>query len=72
VVPRASAVVPGQTDAEPIVIHADHTNMAKYIARDDSGYNTISGHLRIMANDAPVEIQRRWEAERRTDEGRPS
>lgn len=70
VVPRASAVVPGQADAEPIVIHADHRNMVRYTSRGDSGYNTISGHLRIMARAAPEEVRRRWEAERRVDEGR--
>ncbi|KAK4182502.1 hypothetical protein QBC35DRAFT_457232 [Podospora australis] len=70
VVPRASAVVPGQADAEPIVIHADHTNMVKYTSPGDSGYKTISGHLRIMARAAPEEVRRHWEAERRADEAR--
>lgn len=67
-----SAVVPGQANAEPIVIHADHTNMVRYTKREDSGYKTISGHLRIMANDAVEEIGQHWEAERRTNEGRRS
>ncbi len=70
VVPRASAVVPGQADAEPIAIHADHTGMVRYTSRGDSGYNVISEHLQIMASAAPEEIQRRWEAERRADGGR--
>ena len=70
VVPRASAVVPGQADAEPIAIHADHTNMVRYTSRVDGGYNTVSEHLQIMATAAPEEVQRRWEAERRMDEGR--
>jgi hypothetical protein len=69
-VPRSSAVVPGQADAEPIVIHADHTNMVRYTSREDSGYNIISEHLQIMVSAAPEEIRRRWESERRADEGR--
>ena len=69
VVPRASAVVPGQ-NGEPIVIHADHRKMVKYMSREDNGYNVISEHLQIMASDAPKEIWRRCEAGRRSDEGR--
>ncbi|KAK4672178.1 hypothetical protein QC763_0001180 [Podospora pseudopauciseta] len=52
VVPRASAVVPGQTNAEPVAIHANHHNMVKYTSREDSGYKTVSRHLKDMANDA--------------------
>ncbi|OIW32077.1 hypothetical protein CONLIGDRAFT_251504 [Coniochaeta ligniaria NRRL 30616] len=70
VVPRVSAVVPGQANAEPIAIHADHANMVRYTKREDSGYKTISGHLTIMANDAVEEIRQNWEAERRTNEAR--
>jgi hypothetical protein len=44
VVPRASAVVPGAADAEPIVIHADHINMVKFTSKEDNGYRTVSGH----------------------------
>ena len=70
VVPRASAVVPGQANAEQIVIHADHSNMVKFTSKDDSGYTTVSEHLQIMANAAAEEIRLRWEAERRADDGR--
>lgn len=70
--PRASAVVPGQADAEPIAIHADHINMARYTSRQDSGYNTLSEHLQIMMNTAVEEIRYRWEAEAKVNEGRRS
>ena len=69
-VPRASAVVPGAADAEPIVIHADHINMVKFASKDDSGYRTVSGHLRIMARSATNVITERWEEEDRVDMGR--
>jgi hypothetical protein len=52
VVPKASAVVPGAADAEPIVIHADHINMVKFASKQDNGYRTVSGHLQIMAENA--------------------
>jgi hypothetical protein len=70
VVARASAVVPGAADAEPIVIHADHINMVKFASKEDSGYRTVSGHLQIMAQDAGEVISSRWEAERRANAGR--
>lgn len=70
VVPRASAVVPGAADAEPIVIDADHINMVKFASREDNGYRTVSGHLRIMAQDAGEIISSRWEEERRVNAGR--
>ncbi|KAK1768311.1 hypothetical protein QBC33DRAFT_370839 [Phialemonium atrogriseum] len=70
VVPRQSAVVPGQANAEPIAIHADHTNMVRYTSKQDVGYDTISGHLQIMASDAPEQIRLRWEAKRRANKER--
>jgi hypothetical protein len=70
VVPKASAVVPGHADAEPIVIHANHTSMVRYPSRQDVGYVTVSEHLQIMAGDATGNVQQRWEAEVRADDGR--
>jgi hypothetical protein len=70
VVPRASAVVPGAVDAEPIVIHADHVNMVKFASREDNGFKTISGHLQIMAQSADDVISLRWAEEERVTLGR--
>jgi hypothetical protein len=70
VVPHASAVVPGQADAEPIVIPANHTDMVRYASKRDGGYGTISEELMIMTEEAPEAIQLRWQAERRMDDGR--
>jgi len=69
VVPRASAIVPGMTDAEPIVIHADHINMVKFASKEDNGYRTLSGHLRIMVQSVGEVINARWETERRVNAG---
>ncbi len=71
-VPRASAVVPGQANAEPVAIHANHVNMVKYASRDDNGYKTISRYLKDMANEAIKQTQQRWQAEKRSNEGRQS
>ena len=68
VVPRASAVVPGTANAEPIVIHADHINMVKFESNSDSGYKKISGHLQIMAESAGDVISPRWQEESRVSE----
>lgn len=69
VVPKSSAVVPGAADAEPIAIHADHINMAKFASKEDSGYRTVSGHLRIMAESADKAITLRWAEEGRVNAG---
>jgi hypothetical protein len=63
VVPRASAVVPGAADGEPIAIHADHIHMVKFGSKTDPGYRTVSGHLRVMARDAGNAIGGRWDTE---------
>ncbi|KAF2820887.1 hypothetical protein CC86DRAFT_411722 [Ophiobolus disseminans] len=52
VVPKASAVVPGAADGEPIAIHADHIHMVKFGWKSDPGYRTVSGHLRVLARRA--------------------
>ncbi|KAL9084632.1 MAG: hypothetical protein Q9165_007987 [Trypethelium subeluteriae] len=70
VVPRASAVVPGAADAEPIAIHADHINMVKFTSKEDNGYETVSGHLQIMVQSASDIITFRWEEESRVDAAR--
>ncbi|KAI1174481.1 hypothetical protein F4777DRAFT_553758 [Nemania sp. FL0916] len=67
VVPKASAVVPGQADAEPIAIHADHINMVKFIGATDMGYVKLSETLQIMANGAGEKIRSRWETEARVN-----
>lgn len=69
VVPKSSAVVPGATDAEPIVIHANHINMVKFALKEDSGYRTMSGHLRTMAEKAGEVIALKWAEEDRVDAG---
>lgn len=62
--------MPGAADAESIVIHADHINMVKFGLKEDNGYRTVSGHLRIMAQNASDVISSRWEKESRVDAGR--
>jgi hypothetical protein len=69
VVPKASAVVPGAANAEPIVIHADHINMVKFASKEDSGYRTIQGHLQIIVESASDAIALRWAEEGRVDAG---
>ncbi|KAL9131006.1 MAG: hypothetical protein Q9217_000948 [Psora testacea] len=65
VVQRYSAVVPGTADAKPIAIHADHVNMVKFLSKENDGYRTVSGHLRIMAESVCNVIASRWEEEER-------
>jgi hypothetical protein len=62
-------VVPGAADGEPIAIHADHINMVKFESKSDSGYQTVSGHLRVMAARAGNTIGGRWDTEGKVDAG---
>ena len=62
--------MPGQADAEPIAIHANHTDMVRYGSANDNGYRTISEELQIMTQEASEAIRLRWQTERRMDEGR--
>ncbi|VUC28876.1 unnamed protein product [Clonostachys rosea] len=70
VVPRSSAVPADQSDAEPIVIHADHKNMVKYSSREDDGYRTICGHIQILISSSSGHVKSKWEMESRIDEAR--
>ncbi|RWA04980.1 hypothetical protein EKO27_g10126 [Xylaria grammica] len=67
VVPKASAVVPGQANAEPMAINSDHINMVKFSGNTDRGYTKVSETLQIMAKDAGEAIRSRWEEEARID-----
>jgi hypothetical protein len=69
-VPYASAVVPGQANAESVILHADHINMVKYSSKEDSNYITISQHLQIMTTDATKAVHTRWEARERSNKSR--
>ncbi|MCJ1348933.1 hypothetical protein MMC31_007166, partial [Peltigera leucophlebia] len=60
IVPRPSAIVPGAADAESIAIPADHLNMVKFASREDGGYEKVSEHLFLLAEDAPEAISTRW------------
>lgn len=68
-VPQTSAVVPGAVDAESIAIYADHINMVKFASKEDSGYKTIAGHIRLMAQVANDKVSEQWKTERRLDAG---
>jgi hypothetical protein len=68
-VSRASAVVPGAADAEPIIMHTDHINMVKFRSRSDEGYKKVSDYIQIMAREAPDKVGSRWEKEGRVKEG---
>ena len=61
--------MPGAANGEPIEIHADHIHMVKFGSKLDSGYKTVSGHIRVMAAEACDKIGERWDTERGEDAG---
>lgn len=69
-VPRPSTVVPGAADAESIAIPADHLDMVKFASREDGGYEKVSDHLCLLAEEAPDAIQARWAEENKIKKGK--
>ena len=67
--PKASAILPGQPDGEPIAIHANHTDMVRFTSVEDPYYVKVSEILCIMAKGAGNHIRSNWETERRIAKG---
>jgi hypothetical protein len=59
VVPKSSAVVPGQVNAEPIAIMDDHINMVKF-ARQSNEFKKVASHLKLMVDEAPEKVLKNW------------
>jgi hypothetical protein len=57
VVPKSSAVVPGQRDAEQIAIMDDHINMVKF-AKQSSDFTKVARHLKLMVEKASIKMQK--------------
>jgi hypothetical protein len=63
IVPKSSAVIPGQVDAEPIAIMDHHINMVKF-ATQSNEFRKVAGHLKLMVDKAPTKVQKNWLTER--------
>jgi hypothetical protein len=63
VVPKSSAVVPGQVDAEPVAIMDHHINMVKFEEQSNE-FKRVAGHLKLMVDKAPTKVQKNWLTER--------
>jgi hypothetical protein len=59
VVPKSSAVVPGQVNAEPIAIMDDHINMVKF-ARQSNEFKKVASHLKLIVDEAPKKVLTNW------------
>lgn len=53
-------MVPGAADGESIAIQANHVDMVKFASREDTGYETVSVHLYLLAQKAPDAIAAHW------------
>lgn len=71
-VPQASAILPGVSDAESIAISANHLDMVKFASCEDGGYEKVSGHLQILFEEAPDAIDARWKEQGRIQMGMES
>ena len=59
-VPQASAVVPGATNAEVIQLNKSHHSMIKFDSESDEDFLTVSGQLSLMTFRAAITIKQRW------------
>jgi hypothetical protein len=69
VVPKSSAVVPGQVDAESIAIMDHHVDMVKF-ATQSNEFKRVAGHLKLMVEEAPTKVQKNWLTERSMEAGK--
>jgi hypothetical protein len=69
IVPKSSAVVPGQVDAEPIAIKDHHINMVKFATRSNE-FKTVAGHLKLMVEKAPTKVEKNWLTEGNVEAGK--
>lgn len=61
IVPKPSAVVPGQTNSEAISINKNHREMVRFSSSEESDFKKVSGHLWLMTEEAPGVIKRQWQ-----------
>lgn len=69
VVPKSSAVVPGQVDAEPIAIMDHHVNIVKF-ATQSNEFKRVAGHLKLMVEKAPAKVEKNWLTEGSVEAGK--
>ncbi|KAF8529586.1 hypothetical protein BU17DRAFT_79596 [Hysterangium stoloniferum] len=60
IVPKASAVLPGAVNIEPISMHKDHTGMSKFQSVDDDDYKSVLCAVQDMIKKAPATVDARW------------
>lgn len=69
VVPKSSAIVPGQVNTEPIAIMDDHINMVKF-GTPSSEFMRVAGRLKLMVAEAPIKVQKNWLTESGVEAGK--
>lgn len=67
IVPEASAVVMGQTNAESLPIHRNHVEMVKFASADDEDFKEVSRILSSMTRAAPDKIAKKWDIYRKQE-----
>ncbi|KAF8530182.1 hypothetical protein BU17DRAFT_78785 [Hysterangium stoloniferum] len=60
IVPKASAVLPGAVNIEPISMHKDHTGMSKFQSVNDDDYKSVLCTVQDMVKNALANVHGRW------------
>jgi hypothetical protein len=70
IVPKSSALVPGQVNAEPIAIIDNHIDMVKFSSKGNSEFQRVAAHLKLMAEIASTKVQQNWSTEGSVEAGK--
>ncbi|KAF8529589.1 hypothetical protein BU17DRAFT_79603 [Hysterangium stoloniferum] len=60
IVPKASAVLPGAVNIEPISMQKDHTGMSKFQSVNDNDYKSVLCTVQDMIKKAPATVYAQW------------
>jgi hypothetical protein len=70
IVPKCSAVVSGQVNAEPIAIMDNHINMVKFSSKNNNDFQRVAGYLKLMVERATMKVQDNWLTEASAQAGK--
>ncbi|KAG8818980.1 hypothetical protein FRC17_010639 [Serendipita sp. 399] len=60
IVPRRSAIIAGDREANVVGLNADHCQIVKFSGRDDENYRTVTHYIRGFMEQGPTKIRENW------------
>ncbi|KAG8824605.1 hypothetical protein FRC17_009068, partial [Serendipita sp. 399] len=60
IVPRHSAIIAGDREANVVGLNADHCQIVKFSGNDDENYRTVAHYIRGFMEQGPAKIRENW------------